>query len=56
MGPLINFLVLMVFLFVGLAQAHVVSRSIGYGIAVPLAAVAMILAIVRYKQRKDRGE
>lgn len=56
MGPLINFLVLAVFLIVGLAQANVIPRNLGYGIAVPLGVVTFILAIVRYKQRKDKGE
>ena len=52
MGPLINFLVLMVLLFAGLAQTHSVSPAIGYGIAVPLAVVTFILAIIRYRKRK----
>ena len=56
MGPLVNFLVLMVFLFVGLAQSGSVPPAIGYGVAVPLAVITMILAIIRYKKRKDRGE
>ena len=56
MGPLINFLVLMVFLFVGLAQAGSISKSLGYGIAIPMAVVTLILAAVRFKQRKDKGE
>lgn len=56
MGPLINFLVLMVFLLCGLAQTHSIPPAIGYGIAIPLAIVTFGLAIVRYKQRKGRGE
>ncbi len=56
MGPLINFLVLMVLLFAGLAQTHSLPSEVGYGIAVPLAVITFILAIVRYKRRKDRGE
>jgi hypothetical protein len=56
MGPLINFLVLMVLLFAGLAQTNSISRGLGYGIAGALAVIAMILAIVRYSQRKGRGE
>jgi hypothetical protein len=56
MGPLINLLVLMVFLFVGLAQHGSISKQLGYGIGIPLAVVTMILAAIRYKQRKDRGE
>jgi len=55
-GPLINFLVLMVFLLVGLAQTHSIPPKIGYAIAIPLAVITFVLAIVRYKQRKDRGE
>lgn len=53
---MIQFLTLMVFLFVGLAQAHAIPTKIGYGIAIPLAVVTMILAIIRYKKRKDAGE
>ncbi len=53
---MIQFLTLMVFLFVGLAQTHSISPSIGYGIAIPLAVVTIILAAVRFKQRKDKGE
>jgi hypothetical protein len=56
MGPLINFLVLMVFLLVGLAQTHSISPKIGYGIAIPLAVITLILAAIRFKQRKDKGE
>jgi hypothetical protein len=56
MGPLINFLVLMVFLIVGLAKTGSIPPNIGYGIAVPLGVITFGLAIVRYKQRKDRGE
>jgi hypothetical protein len=56
MGPLINFLVLMVLLFAGLAQTHSLPPKVGYGIAIPLAVFTFVLAIVRYKQRKDRGE
>jgi hypothetical protein len=53
MNGLISFLVLMVFLFAGLAQHGDLSKQVGYGIAVPLAVVTFILAIVRYnKQRK----
>ncbi len=56
MGPLINVLVLLVFLLVGLTQTHSIPPKIGYGIAVPLGIVTFVLAIIRYKQRKDRGE
>jgi hypothetical protein len=56
MGVLINFLVLFVFLMVGLAQSGSIAKNVGYGIAIPLAVITMILAIIRYKQRKDRGE
>ncbi len=56
MGPLINFLVLMVLLFAGLAQTHSLPPKVGYGIAIPLAVITFALAIVRYKKRKDRGE
>ena len=56
MGPLINVLVLLVFLCIGLAQAGSIPKNIGYGIGIPLAVTTFILAVVRYKQRKDRGE
>ena len=56
MGPLINFLVLMTLLFAGLAQSGSVSKGVGYGVAGATAAVAMVLAAIRYKQRKDNGE
>ena len=56
MGALINVLVLFVFLLVGLAQSGTIPKNVGYGIAIPLAVITMILAIIRYKQRKDRGE
>lgn len=56
MGPLINVLVLAVFLCIGLAQRGSIPRSVGYGIGIPLAVFTLILAIVRYRQRKDRGE
>ena len=56
MGPLVNILALLVFLFVGLAQTHSLPPKVGYGIAIPLAALTLLLAIIRYNQRKGRGE
>ncbi len=56
MGAVVNLLVLAVFLCIGLAQAGSIPKNVGYGIGIPLAVVTFILAIVRYKQRKDRGE
>ena len=56
MGPLINFLVLMVFLFVGLAQNRTIPQAVGYGIGVPIAVVTVILAFLRMRQRKGSGE
>ena len=56
MGPLINFLTLMVLLFAGLAQPNSIPRGLGYGVAGALAVVTLILAVVRYNQRKGRGE
>ncbi len=53
---MIQLLTLMVFLLVGLAQTHSIPPRIGYGIAIPLAVVTLVLAAIRYKQRKDRGE
>jgi hypothetical protein len=55
-GPLINFLVLIVFLLVGLAQTGSIPPRVGYAIAIPLAVVTLVLAIVRYRQRKGGGE
>ena len=52
MTPLINFLVLMVLLFAGLAQTKSLPPKIGYGVAIPLAMVAFALAVVRYRGRK----
>lgn len=56
MGPLINLLVLAVFLLVGFAQTGGIPKSVGYGVGIPLAIVTFLLAMLRYKQRKDRGE
>jgi hypothetical protein len=56
MNALITFLVLMVFLLCGMTQHGDISKSLGYGIAIPLAVVTMILAVIRYKGRKDAGE
>jgi hypothetical protein len=56
MGVAINFLTLMVLLFAGLAQTGSIPRGLGYGIAGTLAVITFGLALVRYKQRKDRGE
>jgi len=50
MGPLINFLVLMVLLFAGLA----LPPKVGYGIAIPLAVATFILAIIRYSRAKKQ--
>ena len=56
MGPLINFLVMMTLLFAGLAQSGSMNTRLAYSIAGGTAAVAFVLAAVRYKQRKDKGE
>ena len=53
---MIQFLTLMVFLFATLAQTNSILRGIGYGIAVPLAVITLILAFIRFKKRKDAGE
>jgi hypothetical protein len=50
MGPLINFLVFMVLLFVGLAQTKSVPPRLGYTAGGILAAVTMVLAVVRYRR------
>jgi hypothetical protein len=51
MNALITFLTLMVFLIAGMTQHGDIGKSLGYGIAVPLAVVTFALAIVRYKGR-----
>jgi hypothetical protein len=56
MGPLINFLVLMVFLLAGLAQTGSIPKGPGLIAAGVLAVITFILAIVRYKKRKGGGE
>ncbi len=56
MGALINFLVLMVLLFTGLAQTRSIPPGIAWPIAGALAALTLVLAIIRYRQRKGRGE
>lgn len=53
MNAAINFFTLMVLLFVGLAQTHSVSPRVGYGVAIPLAVITLILIVVRYNQRKQ---
>ena len=52
MGALINFLVLLVLLFAGLAQTRSLPPRIGYGIAVALAVIAFGLALIRYKSSR----
>jgi hypothetical protein len=52
MGPLINFLVLMVLLFAGLAQTKSLPPEIGYGIAIPLAVITFALAVIRYRRQR----
>jgi hypothetical protein len=56
MGALINFLVLMTLFFAGMAQSGSMNKQLAYSIAGGAAAVALVLAAIRYKQRKDRGE
>jgi hypothetical protein len=56
MNGLITFLTLMVFLLVGITQHGDIDKSLGYGLAIPLAIATFVLAIVRYNQRKGRGE
>jgi hypothetical protein len=56
MNGLIGFLVLMVFLISGMTQHGDLTPKVGYGIAVPLGVLTMVLAIIRYKRRKDAGE
>ena len=52
MGTLINFLVLLVLLFAGLAQTDSLPKRPAYGIAIALAVVTFVLAIVRYRRSK----
>jgi len=56
MGYAINFLVMMTLFFAGMAQAKAMDPRTAYWIAGSSAVLAMVLAIVRYKQRKDAGE
>jgi purine-cytosine permease-like protein len=52
MGTLINFLVLMVLLFTGLAQTESLPKRPAWAIAVGLAVVTFALAIVRYRRSR----
>ena len=56
MGPAISFLVMMTLFFTSMAQSGSLSKQVGYGAAISCGVVAMVLAAVRYKQRKDAGE
>jgi hypothetical protein len=56
MNGLITFLTVIVFVLVGITQHGDIPTSLGYAIAVPLAVITLSLAIVRYRQRKDKGE
>jgi hypothetical protein len=52
LGTLINFLVLLVLLFAGLAQTGSLPTRPAYAIAIGLAVVTFALAIVRYRRSK----
>jgi hypothetical protein len=55
---LVNFFVLLTFLLATLTQTHQLGPGLGYTAAGVCAAIALVAAIARYKQRKgkDRGE
>lgn len=55
MNAVIGFLTLMVLLFAGLAQTHSIPAGTGYAIAGGLAAITMVLAIIRYRGRSSRA-
>ncbi|MGZ6141857.1 MAG: hypothetical protein ACXWLM_00905 [Myxococcales bacterium] len=55
MNALIGFLTLMVLLFAGLAQTRSIPPPIAYSVAGGLAAVTLLLAIVRYRSRTSHG-
>jgi hypothetical protein len=46
----------MVLLFTGLAQTRSIPPGIAWPIGGALAALTLVLAIVRYRQRKNRGD
>jgi multidrug transporter EmrE-like cation transporter len=56
MNGLIGFLTLMVLLFAGLGQTRSIPTSIAYAVAGGLAAIAMVLAIVRYRARSSGSD
>ena len=56
MNAAITALVMMTLFFTGMAQSGTLSNKVGYGIAACSGALAMVLAIARYKQRKANGE
>jgi hypothetical protein len=53
---LINLLVMATLFFTGMAQSGTLPPRVGYGVAGCTAAIAVVLAVVRYRQRKGRGE
>ena len=53
MGPLINFLTLMVLLFAGLAQTNSIPRGLGYGVAGALE-LALEAGVERAMDRYNR--
>jgi hypothetical protein len=56
MNGLINFLVLMTLFFSGMAQSGSMPKRTAFLAAGGCAAVALVLAAVRFAQRKKRGE
>jgi hypothetical protein len=53
MNALITFLTLMVLLFAGLGQTHSIRPTTAFSIAGGLAAITMVLIVIRYRARKS---
>ena len=56
MNFVITFLVFTTLLFATMAQHKMMDSRLGYIIAGLAGAIAMVLAFIRYKGRKDAGE
>ena len=54
MNAAINFLVLMVLLFAGLAQSKSLQPRVAYGVAIGCAAVAIVLAAIRFARDRKK--
>jgi multidrug transporter EmrE-like cation transporter len=56
MNAAVYFFVLMTLFFSGMAQSKSMDAHTAYAIAGTSGAIAMVLAVIRYKGRKDAGE